>query len=224
MGRLLSKSPDTSNTFNLSRFVTKEKDVSDTTATASDVLSGKDFYLANGTKSSGTIETYSGSTTVTENGTIATNGKYMNSDISVNVQGGSNKLASILDRSVQTLGVDDFGGATKIGDNAFYGCLDLETLTLPEGVTTLGENSFRNCQLLHNVTLPSTITSIGVRAFAASTVNYLYIYATTPPTLANVNAINTNYILIIYIPQGTLSAYQSATNWSSLSSYFREMS
>ena len=64
-------------------------DVSDTTATASDVLSGKDFYLANGTKTTGTIPTYSGSTTITQNGTVSTSGKYLTSDITVNVSGGT---------------------------------------------------------------------------------------------------------------------------------------
>lgn len=62
-------------------------DVSDTTAVASDVLASEDFYLANGTKATGTIPTYSGSTEITENATLETEGKYLASDIVVNVSG-----------------------------------------------------------------------------------------------------------------------------------------
>jgi hypothetical protein len=64
-------------------------DVSDTTAVASDVLVSKDFYLANGTKATGTIPTYAGSTEITENATLETEGKYLASDIVVNVSGGT---------------------------------------------------------------------------------------------------------------------------------------
>ena len=74
-------------------------DVSDTTATASDVLSGKDFYLANGAKTTGTIPTYSGSTTITQNGTVSTSGKYLTSDITVNVSGGGTIVITIDDIS-----------------------------------------------------------------------------------------------------------------------------
>lgn len=64
-------------------------DVSDTTAIAGDVLSGKDFYLADGTKASGTIETYSGATTRTANGTFSTANKYLATNLTVNVNGAS---------------------------------------------------------------------------------------------------------------------------------------
>ncbi len=69
-------------------------DVSDTTAVATDVLAGKDFYLANGTKAEGTIPTYAGSTTITENATLETEGKYLASDIVVNVSGGTPPIST----------------------------------------------------------------------------------------------------------------------------------
>ena len=69
-------------------------DVSDTTAVASDVLASEDFYLANGTKATGTIPTYAGSTEITENATLETEGKYLASDIVVNVSGGTPPIST----------------------------------------------------------------------------------------------------------------------------------
>ena len=69
-------------------------DVSDTTAIASDVLESEDFYLANGTKATGTIPTYAGSTEITENATLDTEGKYLASDIVVNVSGGTPPIST----------------------------------------------------------------------------------------------------------------------------------
>ena len=61
-------------------------DVRDTTATAGDVLVGKEFYSKDGQKINGTIETFTPSE-VTENGTLQTAGKYVDGDIVINVAG-----------------------------------------------------------------------------------------------------------------------------------------
>ncbi|MEG1565309.1 MAG: hypothetical protein RR342_01025 [Bacilli bacterium] len=54
-------------------------------ATVSDVLAGKTFYGNSSEKLTGLIPTYSGSTSVSENTTLATAGKYISSDIVINV-------------------------------------------------------------------------------------------------------------------------------------------
>lgn len=56
-------------------------------AIASQVLKGQKFYSNSYTLLTGTMETYSGTTYVTSNGVLATSGKYMNSDITVDVAG-----------------------------------------------------------------------------------------------------------------------------------------
>lgn len=61
--------------------------VTDTTATSSDVLNGKKFHLANGLPAYGSIQTYSGSSTFTPSTsaqTVQTSAKYVEQDITIN--------------------------------------------------------------------------------------------------------------------------------------------
>lgn len=241
--------------------ITTGIDISDTTATASDVLSGKDFYLANGTKTTGTIQTYSGNSTITSNGTISTNGKYMNTDLTVSVVPVS-KLPSLIDRSITSIDAGDFGNITEIGSNcfrecsrlntvvmpntittirsnAFYSCAGITSLTFsqslttiesgafnqnsgltsitfPNSLTTLGNNCFYYCNGLTTVTIGTGITSIGSYAFGdCRNLTSMTILATNPPTLINVNAIS-NTVTTIYVPAGRKTAYETASNWVSL--------
>ncbi len=55
-------------------------------AAANDVRSGKQFYNDDGETVTGTIETYSGESAISQNGVIATEGKYLEEDLVVNVQ------------------------------------------------------------------------------------------------------------------------------------------
>ena len=53
----------------------------------------------------------------------------------------------------------------SLGDNAFYLCYNLKTVTIPDSVTSLGSKAFANCTALTTVNLPSSVTSIGDNAF-----------------------------------------------------------
>ena len=54
---------------------------------------------------------------------------------------------------------------TSIGEYAFYNCLGLKSVTIPEGVTSIGDSAFWDCSGLPSVTIPSSVTSIGKDAF-----------------------------------------------------------
>ncbi len=54
---------------------------------------------------------------------------------------------------------------TKIGDQAFWGCESLVSVTLPEGVTYIGDCAFINCYGLTEISIPSTVTEIHPWAF-----------------------------------------------------------
>lgn len=60
----------------------------------------------------------------------------------------------------------EIGGVpvTEIGDNAFWG-RKITGIIIPEGVTRIGNNVFDGCGQLDSVTLPSTLKSIGEFCF-----------------------------------------------------------
>jgi hypothetical protein len=56
-------------------------------------------------------------------------------------------------------------GITSIGNEAFESCSSLTSITIGNGVTSLGEGAFYNCSSLTSITIPDSVTSIGNFAF-----------------------------------------------------------
>lgn len=66
---------------------------------------------------------------------------------------------------------------TSIGDHAFGFCEDLEVITMPDTVTTIGENAFRCCYCLTQIDLPSELTEIKNYTFNSSAIESIEIPA-----------------------------------------------
>ena len=58
-------------------------------------------------------------------------------------------------------------GVTKIGDYAFGSCMSLESINIPEGVVELGTGAFIGCSGIETLILPSTLKKIGDAALGA---------------------------------------------------------
>ncbi|MBO5939765.1 MAG: leucine-rich repeat domain-containing protein, partial [Kiritimatiellae bacterium] len=53
----------------------------------------------------------------------------------------------------------------RIGDYAFFRCIGLEEVQIPDSVTSIGASAFYGCSGLKKITIPSGVTGIGDRAF-----------------------------------------------------------
>ena len=115
-------------------------------------------------------------------------------------------------------------GLTSIGSRAFQQCISLSSITIPDGVTSIESNVFNSCYSLSSIIIPDGVTSIGASAFSSCYgVAEYHLKPTTPPTLLNKNAFkNISSDCIIYVPQGSLEAYKTATNWATYASYMQE--
>ena len=110
---------------------------------------------------------------------------------------------------------------TSIGSYAFSGCNNLSSITIPDSVTSIGSYAFYYCYSLSSITIPDSVTSIGESAFQnCYGVARLYFLPTTPPSVSNSNAFsNIPTDCVIHVPVGSLSAYTSAANYPSSSTY-----
>lgn len=102
----------------------------------------------------------------------------------------------------------------KIGYNAFWGCNELTSLTLPEGLNTIDYSAFWGCSGVNSITMPSSLTNIAQNAFwGCSAVSSMKVAAQTPPLLG-INALQgipreANVI----VPETGIYAYKAAPQW-----------
>lgn len=113
---------------------------------------------------------------------------------------------------------------TSVPSSLFSSCYSLLSVVLPDTITSIGTSSFYFCTALTSLTIPSGVTSIGVDAFRnCISMQEYHLKPTTPPTLAGTNAFSgIPADCVIYVPQGCLEAYQTATNWTAYAEYMQE--
>ncbi|MBR2351281.1 MAG: leucine-rich repeat protein [Clostridia bacterium] len=87
----------------------------------------------------------------------------------------SSKLTSILERTFYqntALICVDFGKNSRlveIGEEAFYGCVALTDINLPDSITSIGDWAFADCTSLTSIAIPDSVTSIGYGVFSDCT-------------------------------------------------------
>ncbi len=109
-------------------------------------------------------------------------------------------------------------GITNIEFQAFDRCTNLTSVEIPDGVTTIGSSAFRGCESLTSVTIPESVTSFGNRVF--NNTPWLKTKQEENPLVI------VNHILIdgstctgdVIVPDGVASIQGSAFEYGKLSS------
>lgn len=110
-------------------------------------------------------------------------------------------------------------GVQTIGSTAFFGCMNLPTITLPRTLITIDEDAFNDSGLA-TITIPENVEYIGTWAFAfCDNLKEVFCKATTPPTLGATPFLQCPSNLQIYVPAESVDLYKSAQNWSDYADY-----
>jgi hypothetical protein len=133
---------------------------------------------------------------------------------------------------------------TTIGDHAFFSCQDpgslvipetvtdiapeafiysrFSTVTLPQSMDTIPYRLFGMCQWMGEITIPESVSYIDRLAFSWCTkLKKIYVYNPVPPTMDTLYYYHSFDLVprsaTVYVPQGSLSAYQNAPGWNEFS-------
>lgn len=102
---------------------------------------------------------------------------------------------------------------TSIGERAFEGCNNIESLTIPEGIKIIKKGTFSWCSSLESITIPSTIQYIYGEAFAYCTnIKEVIALPEVPPVLYE-NSFS-NYDITLIVPEASIDVYMTTSPWS----------
>ena len=135
-----------------------------------------------------------------------------------------NKLAQLVEGSYLKITSSDLSGITSIANHAFYKIKGLLSVDIPNKVTHIGDCAFYGCNNLETVSFGeySEIERIGLIAFElCEKLSKVYL-PHNPPVLDNGSAFNNINIACTFYckTQESLDAYKAAPNWSTLTSTY----
>ena len=92
--------------------------------------------------------------------------------------------------------------------------------SIPESVTTIRYRAFYYCKGLTSVVIPEGVTTIGDWAFSyCDGLTEIYSLNPVAPTIYSYTFYKVPKTILVYIPKGSLSSYQSAEYWSEFTNF-----
>lgn len=112
----------------------------------------------------------------------------------------------------------------SMSNNRKVYCNMLQKVALGNNVKSIGSHAFRDCRSLSSITIPDSVTNIRDYAFGdCYGAKEYHLKPISPPTLSGSNGFRgIPFDCIIFVPKGSLEAYQTATNWSEYADQMQE--
>ena len=163
----------------------------------------------------------------------------------ISKSGGSYSGDIVIPYKVELNSTDYFISA--IGDNAFKGCQNLTSISLPVALNTIGKSAFAACHSLEKIVIPDAVYTIesdafnpcyslkevtfgihvkdiGTSAFRGSEeLKRITCTSSEPPTLHE-GVFNSKIYqtALVQVPKGSKAAYQTATEWKEFNAIVEE--
>lgn len=114
-------------------------------------------------------------------------------------------------------------GITSL-QQAFMNCYSLLESQIPSSLSSIGIGTYNNCYSLSAMTIPATVQTLAPSVFSGCRfIKEYHLKKATPPTMASTSVFSgIADDCIMYVPKGSLQAYQTATNWSVYADYMQE--
>ena len=107
---------------------------------------------------------------------------------------------------------------TYFGTHAFYNTR-IKKVTIPDLVTEVGSYAFILCDSLKSVSIGRSVEKIGSNAISMASIEEILSYNSVPPVADSFCFTNCNKSIPVYIPQGSLAAYQQAAEWKEFTNF-----
>ena len=107
-----------------------------------------------------------------------------------------------------------------IGSEAFYGCINLTSITLPNTIVNIGFHSFAECPLLEVIDIPASIQQINSNAFSyCEELDYIFIHNNQPFFLWDDAFADINDHVHIVVPCNCIEVFEAAEEWQGIQLY-----
>ena len=107
-----------------------------------------------------------------------------------------------------------------IGSEAFYGCINLTSVTLPNNIVNIGYHSFAECPLIEVIDIPAGMGQINSNAFSyCPRLDNIYIHDTEPFYLWDDAFADINDHVHIVVPCNCIEAFEAAEEWQGIQLY-----